>query len=217
MMVVVASLDERILDAIRFGPLDDDAIAQRLGIAHRQAVNQRARVLESAGRLRRYVGQDGKLVNELMGDGSPAAVVTEAIVATPESTGALTEDEVKEAVRRHLVDRGFDVGVAWGRQPGVDIEARHADGRRVRIEAKGEVLTRNAQQHNYFVGMLGELVQRMDDAHATYGLALPDNRQYRGLVARLPVLARRRLGLTVWWVARQDGRARVVEVAPPPA
>jgi len=49
--------------------------------------------------------------------------------------------------------------------------------------------------------MLGELVQRIEDPHASYGIALPDNRQYRGLVDRLPALAKERLRLAVFWAA----------------
>jgi hypothetical protein len=54
-----------------------------------------------------------------------------------------------------------------------------------------------------FVGMLGELVQRMDDVQASYGIALPDNRQNQGLVNRLPALAKERLRLAVFWVSRE--------------
>ena len=120
----MATLDERILDAIRFGPLDDDVIARRLGVAQRQSVNQRARALERAGRLRRYVGPDNKLVNELTDSVSPAPTVVEVLSAPSPSSDALTEDEVKEAVRLHLVEAGFDVRVAWGRSPGVRGGAR---------------------------------------------------------------------------------------------
>jgi hypothetical protein len=46
----------------------------------------------------------------------------------------------------------------------------------------------------------------MDDPQARYGLALPDNRQFRGLVQRLPKLAWIRLNLTVFIVKRlHDG------------
>ena len=38
------------------------------------------------------------------------------------------------------------------------------------------------QQVNFFLGAIGEPTQRMADPDAVYGLALPDNRQYRGLV-----------------------------------
>ncbi len=105
------------------------------------------------------------------------------------------------------------MAVAWGRVRGIDIDARHADGRRYVIEAKAEVGKIGAQQVNYFVGMLGELVQRMDDAEASYGTVLPDNRQHRGLVNRLPALARERLRLAMFWVSR-DGDELIVEVDP---
>lgn len=42
----------------------------------------------------------------------------------------------------------------------------------------------------------------MNDPQAGYGLALPDNRQYRGLVQRLPALVWTRLNLTVFFVRR---------------
>lgn len=64
-MAIMVTLAERILDAIRFGPLDDDVLSQRLGVGHRQAVNQAARRLESQGRLQRFIGLDWKIVNAL--------------------------------------------------------------------------------------------------------------------------------------------------------
>ena len=208
----MVTLAERILDAIRYMPLDDDVLAKRLGVGHRQAVNQAAGRLEAQGRLRRFTGRDGKIVNAL--PGSPVQQTSELIppLVAPSSGGSrITEDEVKEAVRAYLTARGFDVAVAWGRVRGIDVDARHADGRRYVIEAKAEVGKIGPQQVNYFLGMLGELVQRMDDAQASYGIALPDNRQYRGLVDRLPALARERLRLAVFWVSR-DGDELVVEV-----
>lgn len=107
------------------------------------------------------------------------------------------------------------VEVAWGHAPGIDIVARHADGRRYVIEAKAEVGIAGAQQHNYFVGMLGELIQRMSDPEATYAIALPDNRQYRGLVDRLPDLAKMRMHLAVFWVER-TGDGLIVRLEPSP-
>jgi hypothetical protein len=193
--------------------LDDDVLAKRLGVGHRQAVNQAARRLEAQGRVRRFTGPEGKIVNAL--PESPAQQTSEPIPprAVPGGSdhGRITEDEVKEAVRAHLAVRGFDVAVAWGRVRGIDIDARHPDGRRYVVEAKAEVGKDGPQQVNYFVGMLGEVVQRMDDAQASYGIALPDNRQYRGLVNRLPALAKERLMLAVFWV-RREGHELTVEV-----
>lgn len=211
-MALMATLADRILDAIRYAPLDDDVLARRLGVGHRQAVNQAARRLEAQGRLRRFTGPDGKIVNAL--PDSPAQLTSE-LTPPPVVPGVdhrrITEDEVKEAVRAYLTGRGFEVSVAWDRVRGIDIDAWHADGRRYVIEAKDEVGKSGPQQVNYFVGMLGELVQRMDDVHASYGIALPDNRQYRGLVNRLPTLARERLRLAVSWVSR-EGDELTVEV-----
>jgi hypothetical protein len=74
------------------------------------------------------------------------------------------------------------------------------------------------QQVNYFLGAVGELLQRMSDASATYGLVLPDSQQYRGLAARLPALAwqRLRLRLTVLFVSKDDaGQYMVRRVTTP--
>ena len=199
----VATIAERILEAIRYAPLDDDVLAKRLGVTQRQSINQVARKLEAQGKLKRVVGPDGKIVNVLVdrqtASGPPAAALR---VTSAQTRSPISEDEVKGAVRDHLEAGGFEVHVAWGRVRGIDIEANNSDGRRYVIEAKAETGTSGPQQVNYFLGMLGELLQRMDDPGAAYGIALPDNSQYRGLVERLPQLARERLGLVVFWVVR---------------
>jgi hypothetical protein len=201
----VATIAERILEAIRYAPLDDDVLAERLRVSQRQSINQAARRLEALGRLRRYIGPDGKIINSLIDENAPPSLAESPSPPLALPNSLLTEDEVKAAVHDHLAAQGFEVVIAWGRIRGIDIDARHPDGPRYVIEAKAEVALQ-PQQVNYFIGALGELVQRMDDPNATYGLALPDNRQYRGLVARLPTLARRRLGLVVFWVRRDaDG------------
>lgn len=204
----MATIAERILEALRFGPLDDDALAKRLDVRPRQSINQAARRLEREGRLRRYDGPDRKIVNALVDH----TVVSRLVPDEPIFIESLKvpEDVVKRAVKAHLEAQGFAVAVAWGRERGIDIDARHIDGRRYVIEAKGGV-GMGAQQVNYFLGALGELIQRMADDKAVYGLALPDNRQYRGLVERLPRLARQRLGLVVFWVKRHgEGDWQVV-------
>lgn len=202
----MSTLAERILDALGSGPLDDDVLAHRLAVAQRQTVNQTARRMEGRGQLRRYQGPDGKIVNALV---SPETPPVPSPAAPLSGDGPrISEDEVKRAVADHLSGHGFEVVVAWGRTRGIDLDARHPDGRRYVVEAKAEVALQ-PQQVNYFVGALGELVQRMDDAGAVYGLALPGNRQYRGLAARLPGLARRRLGLVLFWVTRGEDGLRV--------
>lgn len=181
-------------------------LAKRLDVTPRQTINIAARKLEKSGLVRRFKGVDGKVVNEAIDP-----TLTPIPVSTPPrppfgETPVISEDEVKLAVHGLLDSEGYVVEVAWGRTRGIDLDARHPNGHRYVIEAKGEVAAAGAQQVNYFLGALGELVQRMDDPGATYALALPAHRQYRGLVDRLPDHARERLGLVVFWVIRvNDG------------
>lgn len=159
----------------------------------------------------REAGRNGKLVNRLPKadePSSPAVLDRPSIASAP---GALlTEDEVKLAVKEHLEAQGYEVVVAWARTRGIDLDA-HKPGSRVVVEAKGAVAL-PPQQVNYFLGALGELLQRMSDPDARYGVALPDNRQYRGLVDRLPKLAKQRLGLVVYFVRREEDALMVEEV-----
>ena len=197
----MATLEQRVLEASQAAdqPLDDDALALLLGV-RRQAVNQLCRGLAAAGRIDRRPSESGKIANTLAAGGRVATGEL-APASVPAAKGPLlSEDEVKAAVHDHLEAAGYRVTVMWGRQRGVDIEAIGPQGRLL-IEAKGEVALQ-PQQVNYFVGALGELVQRMDDPSARYGLALPDNKQYRGLVGRLRTYAREHLGLIVFFVRR---------------
>lgn len=194
----MATIADRIVAELRFGKaLDDDCLARRLGVNQRQSINRAARRLEAQGVLKRYKGGDGKVVNDL----DPAAETPSAVdVQMGRLHSRITEDEVKSAMVAHLESDGYVVRVAWGRERGIDIDATRP-GSRLVIEAKGEA-SPGAQQANYFLNALGELVQRWSDPEAEYGLALPDHRQFIGLVDRLPPLARERLRLRIWFVAR---------------
>jgi hypothetical protein len=121
----------------------------------------------------------------------------------------LTEDEVKQGVKEFLEAKGFHVTIAWGRDRGIDIEAVSASDILL-LEAKGSAQN-PPQQVNYFLGALGELLQRMTEPNAAYGLALPDNAQYRGLVSRLPLLVWERLRFTVLFVSKTPTGSYAVE------
>lgn len=56
---------------------------------------------------------------------------------------------------------------------------------RLIIEAKGES-SLNPMYNNYFLGALGELVQRMDGPGARYGLAFPAHKKFVRLATELP-------------------------------
>lgn len=110
----------------------------------------------------------------------------------------ITEDDVKRTLADKLRRDGWTVDIRWGRERGIDLDARRGSERLI-IEAKGQA-NAGPQQANYFLGAMGELVQRMNDPAARYAVAFPDHPQYRGLVSRLPSLARERLRLEVFFV-----------------
>ena len=57
----------RVLEELRRSgrPLDDDELARRLSVRPRQTINQVCRRLERSGHLRRYIGPEGKIVNDV--------------------------------------------------------------------------------------------------------------------------------------------------------
>jgi hypothetical protein len=67
------------------------------------------------------------------------------------------------------------------------------------IEVKGQG-TLDAMRVNYFLAVLGELLQRMDDGNARYSIALPDLSQFRRLWQRLPSLAKERTRISALFV-----------------
>jgi hypothetical protein len=100
----------------------------------------------------------------------------------------MTEDEVEAHIDDWLRGQGWVSRIAWGGARGIDIDAHRGTERWI-IEAKGcESLV--PMRVTYFIAMLGETLQRMDDPVARYSIALPDLAQFRGLWRRLPALAR---------------------------
>jgi biotin operon repressor len=209
-MTVGPTWEERILEVLSASsePLDDDTLASMLGASRRQTINQVCRRLEAQGMTTRRAGTAGKIVNTLALTASSTAprpqtpLPSVPVQQTSRETKLLTEDSIKAAVKNHLETAGWNVTVAWGRERGVDIEA-HRGTEHLYLEAKGEA-SNPPQQVNYFLSALGELVQRLRDPSARYGLALPDHPQYRRLVERLSHLAWERLNLIVMLVDRQD-------------
>lgn len=100
------------------------------------------------------------------------------------ATEAVSEDEVKRRLAAWLEKDGWSVEVASGKARGPDIRATRGEGQWI-IEAKG-CGSRQQMRVNYFIGALGELLQRMDVDGARYSLAFPDMKQFRGLWDRLP-------------------------------
>jgi hypothetical protein len=205
---MMSSLKDRIIDLIKAAPgLTDREITDRLlgRVEGQQVVNQAARSLERSGQLIRRSNTDGKIgnyPNNVPRPETPVVKATETAV-----TDGPSEDDVKRGVDAWLRAAGWHVDIKWGHDRGIDIDATR-DGRRWIIEAKG-CGSRDQMRVNYFLSMLGELLQRMSDANARYSIALPDMPQFRRLWDRLPLLAKSRTEISVLFV---DAGGRVEEV-----
>jgi len=105
----------------------------------------------------------------------------------------LQEEAIKHILTDWLIKDGWDVQTAWGHKRGVDIDAKRGSERWL-IEVKGPGASSQARV-NYFLGILGETLRRMDDAGARYSIAFPDMKQYRNLWYSLPKLAKERTAI----------------------
>ncbi|WP_249281068.1 hypothetical protein [Paenibacillus sp. 7516] len=111
------------------------------------------------------------------------------------------EDNLKQILKDYLHEDGWETQIAWGRTPGIDINAVRGTERWI-IEVKG-LGSLSAMNVNCFLGVLAETVQRMDDPNVKYSIALPDVRQFRNLWGRLPLLAKKRTGITAIFIDEQ--------------
>jgi hypothetical protein len=120
----------------------------------------------------------------------------------------LSEDRLKHHLREWFRSNGWEAEVAWGREHGIDIKAVR-DGKKWVVEVKG-IGSRPEMRVNYFIGILGETLQRMDDSASKYSISLPDVPQFRRLWDRLPRLAKQRTQITALFVSVNG---QVTEVA----
>jgi hypothetical protein len=86
----------RVLEELRRceSALDDDELAFRLGISPRQTINRVCNGLERVGRLHRYLGPSGKIVNDLRPPNGPMSLPNEVLAAAPPLVSA---DEVESS------------------------------------------------------------------------------------------------------------------------
>lgn len=172
-----------------------------------QPINSTARRLEQLGQIVRRKREDGLIGNW------PVDVVAKPSSATgdtgvpPENGDPLAEDRLKEILDAWLRASGWRTEIAWGKKRGTDIRA-YRDHARWYIEVKG-IGSRPEMRVNYFLSILGETLQRMEDPLAKYSIALPDIQQFRRLWERLPALAKERTQITALFVT---GKGSVVEV-----
>jgi len=197
----MTNLTRQIVELLTKAPgLTDREItsALRSSSAPQQPINIAARALAQKGILLRQTREDGLIGNYLTGQPIPTSLVKPNQVKTA-GNNHLSEDEAKEFLRSWLEKDGWIPEIAWGRARGIDIDAKRGAERWI-IEVKG-IGSRPEMRVNYFIGMLGETLQRMDDPSAKYSIAMPDVPQFRGLWSRLPKLAKSRTTITALFVS----------------
>jgi len=115
---------------------------------------------------------------------------------------SFSEDDVKDAVKSALQAMSYDVKVMWGKKHGIDVVATLGTTR-ILIEAIGEGTSR---QHlgNNFLRVLAEILLRMTDEQASYGIALPAHRSLIDLVGSIPKRIRQVLRLDFYFVKPSD-------------
>lgn len=205
----MVTLKERIIDLLSIddGFTDREISDKLIGYGKpQQSVNIACRDLESKGLISRIKRHDGKIANYIKNTDttlSPKKVETQKNI-----NDGLSEDEIKEIVNQYLESDGWKTQVAWQKTRGIDIDAFRGKQRWI-IEVKG-CGSRDAMRVNYFLAILGETLQRMNDPNAKYSIALPNLNQYRNLWERLPRLAKERTNITALFVS-EDKRIEEVK------
>jgi len=203
------TLAERIVDLLKRKPsLSDREIANELFDLGepQQPVNATCNKLEKKGILIRKKIGESPIGNYLTGQEIETSQnqKSDNKVADEEH---LSEDAIKKFLEKWLIAQEWKIKIAWGCEHGVDVDATKENNRWM-IEVKGQG-SRDAMRVNYFLGILGEMLQRMEDPNAKYSIALPDIQQFRNLWRKLPFLAKSRTGITAIFV---DKDGSVIEI-----
>ena len=233
--------EERILAYLQEHPegASDRTLHEELGISPYQQVNQICNRLAAQGRITRMNDPARNVwINRPPAAGARPVAHTAPVQAPPPAVGdvrarlvplrdtkeaaafaypaaiGLAEDWIKAALRAALTADAWAVEVAWGRVRGIDLTATRGDEQLI-VEAKGEG-SLDPMYNNYFLGALGELLQRMEGPQARYGLAFPAHRKFVRLAAELSPWVRARLQLWFYFAKpASDGTALVGVLMPP--
>jgi hypothetical protein len=204
-------LSDKIIDVVSKQPgITDRWLAEAIfgQGAPQQRVNGECRSLASQNKIVRRKRDDGLIGNFPLDENAKKQVLVVTVEPVIGVQSGLSEDRVKEILEKWLSRDGWSVKVAWARARGVDIDATRNNERWL-IEVKGQG-SLDAMRVNYFLAMLGELLQRMHDPTASYSIALPDLKQFRNLWSRLPTLAKQRTTITALFVS-EDGSVELVK------
>jgi len=204
--IKIGKLADDVLELVRKTPgLTDREITNALKgtDAPQQGVNGVARRLATKGLLERKTRRDGLIGNyptnnghTVPSNGRPVPSKDNPQTNPNQSVDdTLSEDDLKHILKTWLEGQDWSPNIAWGKEHGIDIDAYNGDKRWI-IEVKGPG-SRQPMRVNYFLGLLGEILQHMSDPKARYSIALPDLSQFRSLWRHLPVLAKKRIGVSL--------------------
>lgn len=170
-----------------------------------QRINQICRSFEKKHIVNRHKRDDGLIGNYYMNiqETTESELLLPILLAEEKLIKSnvpieFAEDNIKRSLVSYLEADGWKTQVAWGRKPGIDINATRGNERWI-FEVKGLGSTSQVTV-NYFLGVLSETLQRMDDPNAKYSIVLPDVKQFRNLWMRLPILAKERTGISVLFI-----------------
>ena len=196
------SLPEELFEEVKAKPGRTDrelANVLRGRAAPQQPINIAARRLADQKIIVRRKRPEDGLIGNYPGDAPILPAKAGGRAKANHDVEALSEDELKQVLEHWLHATGWETQIAWGKTQGIDIDAKRGDERWI-IEVKGPG-SRQPMRVNYFIGILGETLQRMADPKAEYSIALPDLAQYRGLWGRLPALAKNRTKISLLLVS----------------
>lgn len=203
------SLKNDVLNYIKLYPgTTDSEIAKHFGKIH-QHINQTCHLLESQGLIKREQNYEkNNYIGNYPVDKNLLYDRTTFISDTYSTSDShLQEDEVKHYLKIYLEENNWSIEkFADKNKHGVDIEAKR-DGEKWLIEVKG-CGSRQPMRNNYFISVLGEILQRMNDSNARYSIAFPDMKQYRNLWNKLPNIAKERTTIDMLLV---DSKGNVKE------
>lgn len=212
--IMITALQTEILEALKECSMTDRSLTDKILGAGKpqQRINAACRQLAAQGFIYRSPPPiQNRLVDAKATSEEPKPPTMKQkqlrVDKSPATTDShLSEETVKTTLNDWLQAQGWRTQVAWGNQHGIDINAWR-DQEHWGIEVKG-CGSRPEMRVNYFISILGELLQRMDDPNARYSIALPDIQQYRNLWMRIPWLAKNRTKIDVIFVST-DGSIHV--------
>ncbi len=131
------------------------------------------------------------------------------VLSHPEGGGArgkpvdnpdcLQDKRVRQILENFLASERWNPEITAFSKRGVDIDARR-NGERWVIRVKVAQCS-GSEIVDFFVSVLGEALQRMNEQSCKYSIALPDTKPFRRLWQRLPSLAKTRTGITALFVS----------------